>query len=305
MKANQIRVELTDIGKALHEQAKQLARTYLDTERDLIEVLSKIDDHKVYLSLGFSSLFSYTLSLGLSESQAYTLIAVTRKCRKVPELKLAIEQGQVTVSKARRIAPVIESANAEVWISKAAAMTCHKLEREVASAKPDLKIPERLVPIGPNRSKLSLAIHESLEMKLRRLQDVVSQKLQRNCSIEEALDFAISETLKRHDPIERATRSAKRKSNVASVTPKDEVVTQPVLRQVGTSSALRNEALRRDRGACQAKDSDGMVCGATRFVQVHHKIPKSIGGSDSIENLITLCSAHHKVEHSVLAMLGI
>jgi 5-methylcytosine-specific restriction endonuclease McrA len=41
-------------------------------------------------------------------------------------------------------------------------------------------------------------------------------------------------------------------------------------------------------------------CGSTDRLQVHHVIPRSKGGSNSIENLLTECFNCHEHEHSHL-----
>lgn len=48
----------------------------------------------------------------------------------------------------------------------------------------------------------------------------------------------------------------------------------------------RKEVLERDQHECQQ-------CGATDASHVHHKTPVSEGGSDDLENLITLCAECH------------
>lgn len=39
-------------------------------------------------------------------------------------------------------------------------------------------------------------------------------------------------------------------------------------------------------------------CGGVA-VDIHHKIPKSLGGTDDIENLIALCRNCHDIEHDL------
>ena len=53
----------------------------------------------------------------------------------------------------------------------------------------------------------------------------------------------------------------------------------------------------RDQGRCGAKNPDGSICNDSRWVDIHHKIPRSEGGLNTIENLVTLCKAHHQMEH--------
>ena len=53
---------------------------------------------------------------------------------------------------------------------------------------------------------------------------------------------------------------------------------------------LRQQILRRDRWRCQS-------CGTMSNLEVHHKEYRSHSGTDSEENLITLCNACHAVAH--------
>ncbi len=53
----------------------------------------------------------------------------------------------------------------------------------------------------------------------------------------------------------------------------------------------------RDHGQCQHVYSDGRQCESHTFLEVHHRIPVSRGGPGTLDNLVTLCSAHHKHLH--------
>ncbi len=55
---------------------------------------------------------------------------------------------------------------------------------------------------------------------------------------------------------------------------------------------VRREVLARDRYRCQAPG-----CGRTRFLEVHHIKPRSQGGSNQPENMVTLCSSCHRLWH--------
>src|SRR5687768_13303760 len=49
----------------------------------------------------------------------------------------------------------------------------------------------------------------------------------------------------------------------------------------------------RDGGRCQAPLSSGDICGETRFLQVHHKVPVGKGGTTTVENLMLCCQGHN------------
>ena len=55
---------------------------------------------------------------------------------------------------------------------------------------------------------------------------------------------------------------------------------------------LRRAVLRRDRFRCRAAG-----CGSARFLAVHHQQMHSRGGTDALENLVTLCAPCHRALH--------
>lgn len=54
----------------------------------------------------------------------------------------------------------------------------------------------------------------------------------------------------------------------------------------------RREVLSRDRFRCQRPG-----CAATSFLEVHHRVPRSQGGSNTADNLVTLCCGCHQLVH--------
>ena len=56
--------------------------------------------------------------------------------------------------------------------------------------------------------------------------------------------------------------------------------------------AMRREVLARDRHRCRVKG-----CGRAHFLEVHHLVPRSEGGENRPENLVTLCASCHRLLH--------
>ncbi|MCB0392644.1 MAG: HNH endonuclease, partial [Bdellovibrionales bacterium] len=44
----------------------------------------------------------------------------------------------------------------------------------------------------------------------------------------------------------------------------------------------------------------GERCNTKRWLHLHHKKPVSQGGEHSVDNLISLCPAHHELAHLIL-----
>ena len=59
--------------------------------------------------------------------------------------------------------------------------------------------------------------------------------------------------------------------------------------QAGSTRAwrrTREQVLNRDGRRCT-------LCGSTDRLEVHHLVPRSLGGQDAAYNLVTLCHRHH------------
>ena len=58
-----------------------------------------------------------------------------------------------------------------------------------------------------------------------------------------------------------------------------------------------------DGAQCTHVGSDGKRCPEKRWLQVHHIVPVSQGGSNDPENLTTLCWHHHDLVHQLSVAL--
>jgi hypothetical protein len=197
----------------LHEKAVYLSKEFKRVEADLVDVLQKIDEQKIFRKMGFPSLFDYaTKSLGLSESVAYGLITVSRKSKEIPELKAAVSQGTLSLSQAKRITSVLTKENALELIEKAKTMTQREIEKVVATLNPKVAVGERTRFVSEDRIELKISLKEVLMKKLKRIQDLESQRTKKACDLESTLEAMIEEYLERHDPVRKSERILKKPS---------------------------------------------------------------------------------------------
>ena len=281
----------------LHQRALEIVGRYAGAEADLLEILQQLDAHKVYREHECPSLFVYAVKiLRLSESTAYNFITVARKAREVPELKMQIAAGELSVAKARKITPVLTRQNQEEWLGKAKTLPQKMLEKEVARVAPKAGVAERASYLSESRMQLTLAVEEKLMTRLRRAQDLVSRSGQRAVTLEETLDLMVEAFLEQNDPVRKAERAQRR-------SPK------PVARQVESAAsaergrkllpaALRHAIAKRDGDQCTHADRDGNRCSSARWLDLHHITPVNAGGPDTLENLTTLCRGHHQMSHA-------
>lgn len=281
--------ELSEKFRAVHERALRRAQKYLVSEAELLESIIEVDQLKLYEKFGESHLTPYCMKhLGLSEDVAAIFVRVARRSVKVPELRQAIAEGELCVNKAKTIASVITGENQSEWIEKAKTLSKHKLEREVASVSPAQPKPEKARHIGNDRVQIVLNLSVEEYERRCRIKDIVSQSLSK-AATDSDVEVAMIECYEFHkDPVRKAERAANRKIDRSrDRSPKSE----------NLSAHVEHEVNLRDRGECQAKLPDGSLCRCTRWVHLHHIVPKSKGGLDVAENIITLCSAHHRLWH--------
>jgi hypothetical protein len=298
----------------VHERAVRRAQTYLVSEGELLESIIEVDQHKLYEKFGHSYLTTYRVKhLGLDENVAGVLVRVARKSQAIPELKQAVVAGELSISSARTIASVITQENQSEWISKAKSLSKHKLEREVAAISPAKAKPEKARHIGGGRVQIVLNLSEEEFERRGRIKDLVSQSLCKAATDSE-VEVAMMDCYQFHkDPVRKAERAAKRKCKETDTSRDGSVKSGKPIPIKGHISAQEQQASAkgenaismhvthavnlRDLGCCQARYADGSVCGRTRWTHLHHLIPRSRGGLDVLENLITLCSAHHRLWH--------
>lgn len=148
-----------------------------------------------------------------------------------------------------------------------------------------------------------LGVSEEILLDFRRAQDRVSGKKSRAASLEETLQEVLRFYLERKDPEERAKRVIARKGMVPRNPPKPNSSTRS-LRFTGTvrepiPATVLHQVRFRDRGSCQYKMPSGESCGARRWLQIHHRVPVSAGGKNTLTNLVSLCQAHHQAHHQL------
>ena len=191
----------------LHEEALKEVKNYNESTTKLLTLLERIQESKIYLHLGYNSLWSYvTLGLSLSESQAHQFISVMRKAQIVPKLKEAIKNGEISLPKAALITPELNASNQELWLAKAKSLNTREIKLELLKNSPTPKIKELLTPRASNLVELRLGISTELMEKLKRAQDLLSQKSRKCLNLVDTLDAVFSSHLEREAPENKAKR---------------------------------------------------------------------------------------------------
>jgi hypothetical protein len=278
----------------IHQKAVEAAQRFKKAEADLISILQEVESSKTFFKLGYTSLFQYVVqSLQLSESVASNFITVSRKAKEFPALQAAIDEGKITVSKARKVTAVLTPENQKEWVDKAIELSQKKLEEQVAVVAPETKIQNGVKPVAENLSQLKVGISKELEEKLKRVQDLESQRTRRAVKLSETLEALVDLYLEKKDPVKKAERVLKRDADACVARHVDRVDQSdngPI------PAKTKHQVTFRDGCQCTHTEN-GKRCENRRWLDVHHIILRSQGGTNALENLRTLCSAHHRMEH--------
>ncbi len=103
----------------------------------LVASLAELDARRLYLDLGYSSLFDYcTRALHLSEQAAYVRIEAARASRRFPVIIERIIEGALSLTAARLLAPHLTEDNQSEVIEEARYKRTREVEAIVARRRP-------------------------------------------------------------------------------------------------------------------------------------------------------------------------
>ncbi len=265
----------------VHSQAVKAAQAHRKSEMDLLNALEIVWKNKTFYKFGCNSLFEYsTQQLKLSEEMASIVNKIAKKFTELPELKLGMESGDISLSKVNRIASVVTPDNVQHWIDLAKG-TKRNLEKEIAKVQPEKAIPERAryQKAGDTlRVQISFSVTQEEYAVFERTRDLLSQKLKRPASIGQTHVAAIYELNQKLDPLKKPIRE----------------------KATGTTKLtlnLKRKLHHKYDSQCTHVDSKGQRCTQRRHLDIHHIVPQSHGGTHTEDNLTLLCSGHHRAHH--------
>jgi 5-methylcytosine-specific restriction endonuclease McrA len=141
-----------------------LVRRENDALSDLLAHLAELDERRVYLDLGYTSLFAYcTEALGFCKSSAGRRIAAARVCRKYPEAFARVAQGELQLSVLSVLAQHLSEANVAGLFEACSRKSYEQVETLLAVRfpKPDVRDLIRRLP-AKNDARPALTIARDL-----------------------------------------------------------------------------------------------------------------------------------------------
>jgi 5-methylcytosine-specific restriction endonuclease McrA len=306
--------------------ANRLAIDERRATADLIASLVELDQRRLYLAEGYSSLFTYcTQVLHLSEHAAYGRIEAARVVRKYPALLEGLEAGDLTLTTIGLLAPHLTSENYQHLIETARGRSKRDVEHLVATLRPQPDTPSVVRKLPQPRSErppktvqtlpvtqLSTPISSALAFTESKMAPSLVKPL---AAARYKVQFTVTtetlETLRRVQDLMRHTCPS---GDVAVVFERALTMllqhlertklaraSQPHAQRGTTSgsrhspAAVRRAVWTRDHGQCAFVGARGR-CTERGFLEFHHLVPFADGGPAVVENIQLRCRAHNQYE---------
>ena len=278
-------------------EVKRLAIKECGATGALIRCLIEFQTRRLYLAEGCGSLFTYCVQvLGLCESAAYNRIEVARAAKDYPAILGALEDGSLTLTAARRLAPHLTPTNHADVLAAARYKSKRELDELIATLAPRPDAPAELHPLpegvtqrgdvaclSPDRYRIQFTIGLETRNKLQEVQDLLRHSI-RDGDLGEIFDRALTTLL------QKAQRQRFAAGCAAS---RLERPVMPGSRYI--PARVRRAVWRRDKGRCAFVGAQGR-CSETTLLQFHHRIPFADGGAATRENIELRCAEHNRYE---------
>jgi hypothetical protein len=304
----------TELGRLLASSSR--------TEARIIAHLAAVEERRLHLEAGSSSLFDYCCRrLGLSENEAFHRITAARLARRFTAIFGLIERRTLHLTAVCLLRDYLTPENHRELLEEASGKTKLQVQEMLARRfpRPDVastirKLPSRraqvqvasaaqprreavIEPLSAQRYRIQLNASAQLKRKLEHAVDLLSHSNPSgdlSVVIERALDLLIERVEK-----ERFAQTKSPRCSRDSDPEKNGKSTQGSIFHAGVRGHIPNATKRqiasRDGLRCTFVGGDGQRCTASKFTQIHHEHPWARGGSETVDNLRILCAAHNRL----------
>ncbi|HEY6074671.1 MAG TPA: hypothetical protein VIV15_15120 [Anaerolineales bacterium] len=319
--------------RELLEHVPVLAQREREATAALVAHLAVLDERRLYLGEGCSSLFTYcTQVLHLSENAAYRRVEAARVVRAYPMVLDLLAEGAISLTTIRLLAPELTPANHRRLLDAAKHQPTRQVERLVAGLRPHAPVPATIrqlptraasfvftAPPNAAADRLETATAgagATLEPPTLEIRRPAKPAVVPLTATRFKIQFTASEET--HDLLRRAQDLLRHQipdGNIGEVMAK---ALQVLVRELekeklaaadrprtgdGTDSgsrhipaAVKRAVWKRDGGQCAFVASNGRRCAERGFLEFHHVEPYGAGGDATVENIELRCRAHNGYE---------
>lgn len=289
-------------GNSLHAATLRAAKNEKAATLELLEYLAEVDRRRLYSEWAYSSLFEYVhKALGYSEAQSSERVSAMRLLRKVPEVKVALEKGTLTLTSTAKLASHVrrEKSSREEALSlleQCEGKATREVERVLVSNSTQMKPnPEKVRAITPSLTRVTLEVDEEFMALVTRMRENDGNPA---LSMKEVFQLAMREYVKRREVKSSASRTASRAPEVKASRALNGAITSTAFGSRFHSRyipiAIRNQIRLRSGDRCEYRDpASQRRCESRSGLEFDHILPFGKGGTNDVENLRHSCPSHN------------
>jgi hypothetical protein len=296
-----------EIDRALRKIATRRAALDAEEARWIREAMRA----EIWLELGMVSMLEYLEArLGYGPRAAQDRIRVALALDALPLLTSSLERGELPFTAVRELTRVATAKTEHAWREAARDKNVHEIEELVSGHAPgDL-------PSDPPRADLrlrtlSFAVRPETFAKVRQVQQLLEEEAGMRFDDDQLLSALCDAVLAPNDraPHQVVTFVCASCTHAEQQAPgKRFAIGRAALARVECDAQRIDPITQRANSDIPPKtrrfvlDRDGHCCRvpgcrSTRYLHLHHLVPRSQGGNHDPENLIALCGGHHRAHH--------
>jgi len=314
----------SDLSKVTNEIVLTQLERLVKSERKVMHLvlthIYEVDVRKLYLSLGYDSLYRYlTQHLGYSEDAAYARMQSARLLGKVPSIHEKLENGSVNLSQLTKLntALNLEKKSGKVVPVETAENILKQIEnktlfetQQVIAIELDQKIQtyQKVRPQKDESVRLELTLTQEQYELLKKAQDLISHSVP-DKNIAEAITYLAKSYIRKVEGKPKQASSLAESFSSESTKLTETQNPKPTTRSFGktrnfakpqrkyTSVHIQRELMKKAEGVCMHVDPKSQRrCNSRYQLQKDHIVPLARGGTDDISNLRLLCGVHNRYE---------
>jgi hypothetical protein len=292
------------------------------TTAEMLAHVAEVDERKLYLPAGYSSMYLYCVGeLHLSEDAALLRITAARTARRFPTIFGAVARGELHLTGVSRLAPHLTEANAAELLGAASHRSKLEIERLLAERFPQTDLmswvagpaPGELVPervddaqvVAKSGANSAQLVPERVESR-----DRLTPLSARSVALQATLSPATSEKLRyAQELLGHSVSKGDLDRLLARVL--DLAIPQLEKQKFGATprprsgngkssnrrtipARVRRAVWKRDGGRCTFVSESGRRCEARKPLEFDHVLEVARGGEATVDGVRLLCRAHNQ-----------
>ena len=295
--------KISNSEREIVEQLRSLQTREEDIVRESIELLRQIDQKNIFLKMGYPNLYEFCIrELKYSGGSAYRRISAMRLIKDIPEIKEKVDANVFSLSALAQVQtfiknrekscqPLMREEKLEL-LKKVENLSARDCEKEILKIDPQAHKPDRASQITNSLTELRLTVDAEFMAALNRLCDRLSTRGILNHK--ETIYHALKSELMRLE------KSPKELSVITQLS-KTNSFNQSQSSRIVIPRSLRALVHAKSGGECSYVDPlSKRKCRGRHFLEIDHIVPLYRGGTNNLNNLQLMCSAHNQVKGTSL-----